>query len=187
LPRRGRARLWFTVGAGLAVVAAVAAGASAYALSNTGSWALTAPPTAAGLGRDGNPVDQLSFSSAVARFRSSVTSLSAYRQVESTVSTIYALGPDQAVGFVGFNGSFGEQVTLDRTDRLAVTSVDPGPHGGAAECGRSNASTICDWSTGTTVGILLIAPTNGSSRTESTTAADHLMIKVRGAVERRIR
>ncbi|MGH3155895.1 MAG: hypothetical protein ACRDNF_04875 [Streptosporangiaceae bacterium] len=180
-PRRARARLWFTVIAG---AAAIAAGASAYALSNTTSWVLTAPATAASLGHDSNPVDQLSFASAVAKFRSSVTGLSAYRHLRSTVSAIYTLGSDQAVGFVGFNGSFGEQFTLKTTDRLAVTSVDPGPHGGAAECGHSSASTICDWSTGTTVGILLIAPANGSSRGESTTAAGKLMIKIRDAVER---
>jgi hypothetical protein len=183
-PRRVRARVWFMVIAGLAVVAAVVAGASAYALSSTKSWVLTAPTTAAGLGRDSNPVDQLSFASAVARFRSSVTSLSAYRHLRSTVSAIYTLGSGQAVGFVGFNGSFGEQFTLKTTDRLAVTNVNPGPHGGTAECGHSSAGTICDWSTGTTVGILLIAPTNGSSHGEPTMAADKLMIKIRHAVER---
>jgi hypothetical protein len=170
--------------AGIVVMAAVAAGASAYARSGSPRWVLTAPTTAGGLSRDHNPVDQLSFGSAVAKFRSSVTSLPTYRHLRSTVSAIYALGPGQAVGFVGFNGSFSEQVMLSTTSGLAVKGVNPGPHGGLAECGHSRSDTVCDWSTPTTMGILLIAPTSGSSRVESITAADQLMIKIRGTVER---
>jgi hypothetical protein len=171
------------------VVAAVVAGASAYALSGSPRWVLTAPPAAGGLGRDHNPVDQLSFGSAVAKFRSSVTSLPTYRHLRSTVSAIYSLGSSssQAVGFVGFNGSFSEQVMLSTTSDLAVKGVDPGPHGGLAECGHSRSDTVCDWATPTTMGILLIAPTSGSSRVESVAAADNLMIKIRGTVERPVR
>jgi hypothetical protein len=183
-PLRSRSRTWSVAVAGIVIMAAVAAGASAYALSGPPRWVLTAPPTAGGLGRDHNRVDQLSFASAVAKFRSSVTSLPTYRQLRSTVSGIYSLGPSQAVGFVGLNGSFSEQVMLSTTSDLTVKDVNPGPHGGLAECGHSRSDTVCDWSTPTTMGILLIAPTSGSRRMESITAADELMIKIRGTVER---
>ena len=183
-PHQSRARTWSAAVAGIVVVAAIVAGATAYALSGSPTWVLTAPPTAGGLGRDHNPVDQLSFGSAVAKFRSSVTSLPSYRQLRSTVSAIYSLGSGQAVGFVGINGSFGAQVMLSTTSDLTVRGVNPGPHGGLAECGHSRADTVCDWSTPTTMGILLIAPTSGSSRVEPLAAADELMIRIRGTVER---
>jgi len=166
------------------LVVTLAAGASRWMLTRPKPWALTAPATAAGLARDRNPVDQISFGSAVARFRSSVTRLPQYRHVTSTVSAVYALGAHQAVGFVGLNGTFSEQVALTTTSHLAVTDVNPGPHGGAAGCGRAPAGTVCGWSTGSTVGIVLIARTNGPGPREPVTAADRLMIRLRGAVER---
>jgi hypothetical protein len=184
VPRRSRVRAWSAVVAGIVVLTAVAAGASAYARSGSPRWVLTAPPTAGGLGRDHNPVDQLSFGGAVAKFRASVTSLPTYRHLRSTVSAIYSLDSAQAVGFVGFNGSFSEQVMLSTTSGLTVKGVNPGRHGGLAECGHSRSDTVCDWSTPTTMGILLIAPTSGSSRVESIAAADKLMIRIRGTVER---
>ena len=113
----------------MVAVAVVGTLTAAHFLHRPRKWVLTAPPSAAGLGRDHNSVDQISFGSAVAKFRSSVTSLPAYRHLTSTVSAVYALGSAQAVGFVGFNGTFSEQITLKTTSRLAVTDVDPGPHG----------------------------------------------------------
>lgn len=183
-PPRHRARTWAEIMAALVVLATLTGGVSVSLMSRSGHWALTAPATAAGLPRDHDTVDQISFGSAVARFRSSVTSLPQYRHLTSTVSAVYALGTHQAVGFVGLNGTFSEQVTLKTTSHLAVTDVNPGPHGGAAECGSSRSGTVCDWSTGSTVGIVLIAPTNGSGHREPTAAADRLMIRIRGAVER---
>jgi hypothetical protein len=183
-PPRRRARTWAEIMAAIVVLATLTGGVSVCLLSRSGPWVLAAPATAAGLARDHNSVDQISFGSAVARFRSSVTSLPQYRHLTSTVSAVYALGAHQAVGFVGLNGTFGEQVTLTTTRHLAVTAVNPGPHGGAAECGNSRSGTVCDWSTGSTVGIVLIAPTNGAGPREPVPAADRLMIRIRGAVER---
>jgi hypothetical protein len=165
------------------VVTVLATLAAVHLLHRPGRWVLTAPPTAAGLRRDRDPADQISFDSAVAKFRSSVASLPTYRHLTSTVTAVYALGSAQAVGFVGFNGTFSEQLTLKTTSHLAVTGVDPGPHGGAAGCGSSPSATVCDWSTGTTVGIVVIASTSGSGHAEPITAADKLMIRLRGAVE----
>jgi hypothetical protein len=182
-PPRRRARIWPGIAAGILVVAVLAAGIGADLRHRSRSWILTAPPTAAGLRPDHNPADQISFASAVAKFRSSVTSLPAYRHLTSTVSAVYALGSAQAIGFVGFNGIFSEQATLKTTSRLAVTQVNPGPHGGTAECGDASSGTICDWSTATTVGVLLIAPTSRAGHAEPIRAADKLMIRLRDAVE----
>jgi hypothetical protein len=180
---RHRGRPWSLIAAGIATVALLAAVAAIHFGHRPGKWVLTAPPTAAGLGQDRDPTDQISFGSAVAKFRSSVTSLPAYHHLTSTVSAVYALGPSQAVGFVGFNGTFSEQVTLKTTSHLAVTDVAPGPHGGTAGCGSAPSATVCDWSTPTTVGIVLIAPGSESARPEPIAAADKLMIRIRGAVE----
>jgi hypothetical protein len=182
-PRRSRGRTWLGIGAGIIVIAVVIAGVSAYVLNNSKKWVLTAPPTVAGMSRDNNYIDQLSFGSAVAKFRSDVTSLPDYGHLKSTVSAIYTLGTNEAVGFVGFNGTFNEQVVLKTTSDLKVTSVSPGPHGGTAECGSSGPNTICEWSTGTTVGIVLITPINSAGTPESITAAGDLMVKIRDAVE----
>jgi hypothetical protein len=184
-PARHRGRRWFVITAGVAVVAALAALGAARILHPARKWVVTAPPTAAGLGRDHDSADQISFGSAVAKFRSSVTSLPAYRHLTSTVSAVYALGSSQAVGFVGFNGTFSEQLTLKSTSQIAARDVDPGPHGGTAGCGSSPSATVCDWATGTTVGIVVIAPTSGPDHEEPIAAADKLMIRLRGAVEHR--
>jgi hypothetical protein len=180
---RHRGLPWSLIGAGIATVALLAAAVAIHFGHRPRKWVLTAPVTAAGLGRDRDPTDQISFGSAVAKFTSSVTSLPAYHHLTSTVSAVYALGPTQAVGFVGFNGTFSEQVTLKTTGHLAVTDVAPGPHGGTAGCGSAPSATVCDWSTPTTVGIVLFAPTSGSAHPEPIAAADKLMIRFRGAVE----
>jgi hypothetical protein len=180
---RRQGRRWFSIAAGAVALAVLAALAAVHFLHRPGKWVVTAPPTAAGLGRDHNPADQLSFGSAVTKFKSSLTTLPAYRHLASTVSAVYALGSAQAVGFVGFNGTFSQQLTLRTTRDLAVRGVDPGPHGGTAGCGSAQLTTVCDWSTPTTVGIVLIAPTSGSGRSEPIAAADRLMIRLRNAVE----
>lgn len=182
-PRRRPARIWFAIIAGIVVVAAVIAGVSAYLLHTSRKWVLTAPSAAAGMSRDTSSIDELSFGSAVARFKSDVTSLPHYGHLRSTVSGIYTLGSSQAVGFVGFNGTFNVQVVLKSAGGLKVSSVNPGPHGGVAECGTSSSYTICQWSTPTTVGIVVILPTSGTGPAESVSAAGNLMVRLRDSVE----
>jgi hypothetical protein len=182
-PPRHRGRMWLGIIGGIVVLAVVIAGVSAYILNKSKKWMLTAPPTVAGMSRDSDPLSE-GFGAAVAKFRSDVTSLHNYGHLDSTVSSIYTLGSSQAVGFIGFNGTFNVQVVLKSANGLKVSSVSAGPHGGVAECGTSTLETICQWSTGTTVGILVIIPDGTSANSESVSAADKLMIKVRDDVEK---
>ena len=169
---------------GIVVLALIIAGVSAYLLQKPKKWSLSAPQTVAGLHRDTSSLEQQGFSTAVSKFRSDVTSLHNYGHLSSTVSAIYTLGSSQAVGFVGFNGTFKVQVVLKSANGLKVTSVSAGPHGGTAECGVAITETICQWATGSTVGIVVIIPTGSSANTESAAAAGRLMLKVRDQVEK---
>jgi hypothetical protein len=191
-PSRSRARTWFGIIAGIVVLAVVIAGVSAYILNRSKKWVLTTPTTIAGLTRDSSPLDQAAFSGTFAKFKSNVTGLSNFGALNSTVNAIYDIGSSQAVGFSGLNGSFNAQVVLKPGNGISVSDVDPGPHGGAAECAKTSAETICQWSTSTTIGRLdiiplplgLPPPPSGSGSVMSISAADNLMIKIRDAAER---
>jgi hypothetical protein len=146
------------------------------------TWKLTAPPIAAGMPRDTSTLDTLDLGSAVADARSAITSLSGYGTLKSSVSAVYQRGAGPSVEFVGFNGAFKETVELRSYQHARVTSVSPGPHGGVAECARSTIATLCQWSTSSTVGDVVIrTSTLGGSVPIGT--ADSLMIKIRNSVE----
>jgi hypothetical protein len=181
-PPRSRARTWFGIIAGIVVLAVVIAGVSAYLLNRSKKWTLTAPASIAGLTLDTNPIDQADFSSGVAKFKSNVTSLPNYGKLKSTVSAIYEIGSNEAIGYAGLNGTFNAQVILKPGSGVKVSDVAPGPHGGSAECAETSAETICQWSTSTTIGRLDIIPLTGTNK-ESVSAADSLMIKIRDAAE----
>jgi hypothetical protein len=166
------------------ILGAVIAGISVYLLRKSQNWTLTAPPTVAGLSRDTSAADQLAFNHVVARFKSDVTSLPDYGSLKSTVSGIYRLGSRHAVGFIGFNGTFNVQVVLKTGVGLTVTRANPGLHGGTAECGTDGANAICQWSTGTTVGIVAVIPTNFAAGPVKRSDAHRLMIEIRNDVER---
>ncbi len=168
------------------VLALVIVGISAYILNRnkTKKWMLTAPQAIAGMSRDTSATDQAEFSTLVARFKSDVTGLRNYGSLKSTVSGIYRLGPTQAVGLIGFNGTFNVQVMLKTGDGLKVSKADPGPHGGTAGCGSDSSDAICQWSTGSTVGIVLVIPTNFATTRESLKSANDLMIRIRDSIER---
>ena len=187
-PRRSRGRTWFGIIAGIVVLGVVIAGVSAYILNGSKKWVLTAPSSIAGLKRDTNPLDESTFSSGVATFKANVTSLPNYGKLKSSVSAIYLQGSSQTIGFAGLNGTFNAQVVLKPVNGVKVSKVNAGPHGGAAECGRTSTETICQWSTGTTIGRLDIIPasglTGGSGSPESVSAAASLMLKIRDAVEK---
>jgi hypothetical protein len=182
-PRRNRALTWIGIFAGVVVIVVLIAGASLYILGRSKKWTLTAPQTVAGMSRDTASLDQFSFSSVVARFRSDVTRLPNFGSLNSTVSALYTLNPDQAVGFIGFNGTFNVRVALTTGSNLKVSAAHPGPHDGTAECGSTGTDAICQWSTGTTVGIVLVIPTNPAAGEISTASANNLMIKIRDSVE----
>jgi hypothetical protein len=187
-PRRGhpiRRRLAIT--AGVVVAAVIIAGAFVYVLHKKATWTLAAPQTVAGLSRDANPPGQLGLSSLLARFKSDVTSLPGYGSLTSTVGAAYALGANQAVAFIGFNGSFNVQVALKNGPGLEVSNVNPGPHGGTAECGTSGQEAICQWSTNSTVGFIVVLPTNGLSVSEPARDAASLLLRFRNDVERKAR
>jgi hypothetical protein len=175
-------RTWLGVVAGIVVVVAVIAGVSVFILGKSKKWTLTAPQTIAGMSRNTSAIGQSTFNAAVAKFRSDVTRLPNYGSLKSTVSGIYTVGPNEAFGFIGFNGTFNVQVLLKSGVGLKVSNANPGPHGGTAECGSAGPDAICQWSTGTTVGIVIFIPANAAGH-ESTTAANSLMIKIRDSVE----
>jgi hypothetical protein len=179
-----RQRLAITAGVVIAVI--IVAGVFVFALSKKTRWTLGAPPTVAGLSRDAAPPGQLGLGALVTRFRSDVTSLPDYGSLTSTVSAVYALGASQAVGFIGFNGSFNVRVALKDGPGLDVSSVSPGPHGGTAECGTSGQEAICQWSTSTTVGFVVVVPATAESVPEPASSAARLMLRIRDDVERRV-
>ena len=146
------------------IVAAVIAGISAYLLNKPQKWTLTAPQTLVGMSPDTRPTDQLGFNALIAKFKSDLTSLPHYGSMKSTVSGIYRLNPRHAVGLIGFNGTFNVRVALKTGAGLTVTTANPGPHGGTAECGTDGINTLCQWSTGTTVGIVIMIPTGLGAR-----------------------
>jgi hypothetical protein len=183
-PAPRRWRIWLGIVAGFIVLAIVIAGISVYILNKSQNWTLTAPQTIAGMSRDARPADQLAFGALVAKFKSNVTSLPRYGTLKSTVSGIYALGSGQAVGFIGFNGAFNVRVALKTGAGIKVSSANPGPHGGTAECGSGSSYAVCQWSTATTVGIVLVIPASSGASHESLASANDLMIRIRGSVER---
>jgi hypothetical protein len=183
-PIRRRWRIWLGIVAGFVVLAIVIAGISVYILNKSPNWTLTAPQTIAGMSRDARPADQLAFGALVAKFKSNVTSLPRYGTLKSTVSGIYALGSGQAVGFIGFNGAFNVRVALKTGAGIKVSSANPGPHGGTAECGSGSSYAVCQWSTATTVGIVLVIPASSGASHESLASANDLMIRIRDSVER---
>jgi hypothetical protein len=169
--------------AGLVILAAVIAGSSVYLLSKSQKWTLTAPQTLLGMTPDTSPTDQLDFNALIARFKSDLTSIPHYGSLKSTVSGIYRLSQRHAVGFIGFNGTFHVRVALKTGSGLTVRKVNPGPHGGTAECGTDGTSNVCQWSTGTTIGIVVVMPTGLGAGPEKRRDAHSLMIKIRGSVE----
>lgn len=183
-PPRNRARTWIGIIAGIVAIGVVIAGVSIYILKRSSQqWTLTAPSSVAGLSRDTRSIDQSAFAGEVSALRSGVTSLPNYGSLKSTVSALYALGPNQEVGFIGFNGRFNVQVVLKNGSHLKVSKANPGPHSGTAECGQLSPDTLCQWSTPTTVGVIVVIPTSAAASQESIAAANSLMLRIRGAVE----
>jgi hypothetical protein len=165
-------------------IGVIIAGVSVFILKRSSQqWTLTAPPSVAGFSRDTSSIDQSAFAREVSTLRAGVTSLPNYGSLKSTVSALYKLGPNQSVGFIGFNGTFNVEVVLQNGPHLKVSKASPGPHGGTAECGQLSPDTLCQWSTPTTVGIIVVIPTSPAARQESVAAANSLMLRIRGAVE----
>lgn len=165
------------------VLVAVIAGISVYLLNKPQKWVLTAPHTLVGLSPDISPTDQLGFNALIAKFKSDLTGLPHYGRLNSTVSGIYRLSQRHSVGFIGFNGAFNVRVALKTGAGLTVTTASPGPHGGTAECGTDGINTLCQWSTGTTVGIVIVIPTSLGAGPEKRKDVHSLMLKIRDSVE----
>jgi hypothetical protein len=165
------------------VLAAVIAGISVYLLNKPQKWVLTAPHTLVGMSPDTSPTDQLGFNALIAKFKSDLTSLPHYGRLNSTLSGIYRLSQRHSVGFVGFNGTFNVRVALKTGAGLTVTKANPGPHGGTAECGTDGINTVCQWSTSTTVGIVIVIPTSLGAGPEKRKDTHSLMLKIRDSVE----
>ena len=167
------------------VLGAAIAGVSVYLLNKnqTQKWTLTAPHSLLGMSPDANPTDQLGFNALIAKFKSDLTSLHHYGSLKSTVSGIYRLSQRHAIGFIGFNGTFKVRVVLRTGAGLTVTPAKPGPHGGTAACGTDGINTLCQWSTGTTVGIVVAIPTSLGSGAAKRSEVHSLMLEIRKSVE----
>ena len=146
------------------------------------TWKLTTPSTAAGMPRATGPLATFGLSAGVAGARSAITGISGYGTLKSSVNAAYQRGSGPLVWFYGFSGTFSKQLVLSRYQGARVVNVNAGPHGGVAECARSTTATLCQWSTSTTVGDVLIR-TLALGGPVSIANADSLMIKMRDSVE----
>jgi hypothetical protein len=185
--RRGGVRRRLGIGGIVLLVVIIAASVLTYQHDNH-PWKLTAPSTAAGLQRDTDPLDTLGLSGGVTGARSAITSVHGYGKLKSTVSAAYLAGSKTGplVWFIGFNGTFSEQLVLRSYQGARIVTVDAGPHGGVAECASTTTDTFCQWSTTSTVGDLIITSSDLGALgggPVSTATADSLLIKMRNSVE----
>jgi hypothetical protein len=180
-PRRRRLRRAGISGAIFIAVIIVASVVTHQHQNN--SWKLTAPGTAAGMPRDTSPLDTLGLSSGVSGARAAIAKVPGYGTLKSSVSAAYQNESGPLVWFIGFNGNFNQQIVLKSYPGARVVPVNPGPHGGVAECAKSSSLTFCQWSTNSTVGDLLIRSSSILGGPVPTATADSLMIKVRNSVE----
>jgi hypothetical protein len=146
------------------------------------TWKLTAPSTAAGLPRDTDSLDTLELSTAVSGARSAVSKVPGYGTIKSSVSAAYKGGSGPLVWFIGFNGTFKQQIVLKGYQGARVLNVSAGSHGGVAECARGTSATLCQWSTTSTVGDVIIRTSILGGPVPIATA-ESLMIKMRNSVE----
>jgi hypothetical protein len=184
-PQSPRRRIFQRLGIGSAVVIVVIIVASVLVYQHENhAWKLTAPGTAAGMPRDTSPLDTLGLSSAASGARSAIAKVPGYGSLASSVSAAYQKGSSgPLVWFIGFNGKLNQQIVLKSYPDARVVSVNPGPHGGAAECAKASTLTFCQWSTTSTVGDVLIRSSSVLGGAVSTATADSLMIRMRNSVE----
>jgi hypothetical protein len=183
-PQAPRRRVLRRLGIGATVLIVVIIAASVLVYEHDSHpWKLTAPSTAAGLPRDTDPLDALGLSAAVTGARSAITKVPGYGTLKSSVSAAYQSGSGPLVLFIGFNGTFNQQIVLKSYPGARVLTVNAGPHGGAAECASSSSVTFCQWSTNSTVGDLIISTSSILGGPVPTATADSLMIKMRNSVE----
>ena len=183
-PQAPRRRMFrrLRIGAAVLVAAILVVSALVHQHDNH-SWKLTAPSTAAGLPRDTDPLDTLGLSATVTGARSAIAKVPGYGTLKSSVSAAYQSGSGPLVLFIGFNGTFNQQIVLKSYPGARVLTVNAGPHGGAAECASSSSVTFCQWSTNSTVGDLIISSSSIAGGPVPTATADSLMIKMRNSVE----
>ena len=183
-PPRRRIFRRLGISAAIVIVLIIVASVVVYQHENH-SWKLTAPSTAAGMSRSTDPLLTDELSSDVSGARSAITKVHGYGSLTSSVSAAYQKGElGTLVLFVGFNGKLNQQIVLKSYPGARVVNVNPGPHGGAAECAKASTLTFCQWSTNSTVGDLLIRSSSVLGGPVSTATADSLMIKMRNSVER---
>lgn len=178
-------RRWFLrragIGVGVLVVVIIVGSVVTY-VRGSHTWKLTAPSTAAGLPRDTNSLDTLGLSTGVSGARSAISKVPGYGTIKSSVSAAYKRGSGPLVWFIGFNGTFKQQIVLQGYQGARVLTVSAGPHGGVAECARGTSATLCQWSTTSTVGDVIIRSSILGAPVSIATA-ESLMIKMRDSVE----
>jgi hypothetical protein len=141
-PQPPRRRILRRLGLGGAVLIGVIIAASVLVYQHENhSWKLTTPSTAAGMRRDTDPLDTLGLSAGVTGARSAITRVPGYGTLKSSVTAAYQSGSGPLVWFIGFNGTFNQQIVLRSYPGARVLTVNAGPHGGAAECASSSAVT----------------------------------------------
>ena len=184
-PQSPRRRIFRRLGIGGAVVIAAIIVVSVITYEHQNHpWKLTAPGSAAGMSRDTSPLDTLGLSNTVSGARSAITKVPGYGSLTSSVNAAYQKGSSgPLVWFIGFNGKLNQQIILKSYPDAHVVSVNPGPHGGSAECAKSTTVTFCQWSTTSTVGDLVIRSSSVLGGAVPTATADSLMIKMRNSVE----
>jgi hypothetical protein len=108
-----------------------------------------------------------------------------YGKLKSSVSAAYLAGSKSGplIWFIGFNGTFSEQIVLRSYQGARILTVSAGAHGGVAECASTRSQTFCQWSTTSTVGDLIITASALGGGPVSTATADSLMIRMRNSVE----
>ena len=159
------------------------------------AWAMTAPATAGGYTRHTPmPSGMLATGTANATALISAVTLSGGKpdmagSQPKYVSADYLVPGNQAIGYVGFTGTFSPASVMDAFGKIAdnVSPEAVGAHGGQMACGTMSANsgpsgTVCVWATGTSLGMVGFFG-NGVPEHVASTRAGEDTVKLRGDAE----
>jgi hypothetical protein len=172
-----------------------ASGNQALGGQGTQAWALTTPATAGGYPRH-KPMAGVMLATGTANATALMQAVvlsggkpDGGATQPKYVSAEYLVPGSQAIGYVGFTGSFSPASVMDAFGKIAdsVSSEPSGSHGGKMSCGLMSANsgpsgTVCVWATTTSLGMVGFFGGDAPEHVTSTRAGEDTA-KLRGDAE----